>query len=395
MKHSRRSLLARSILARSLALGLGIAATAAVQAQAIEPIRIGVLMPTSGGGATYGIPALNGVKLAVDEINAKGGINGRKIEFVVRDTQLKPAVGVAAAKELITNEKVHLLFGTVSSGVALAVSELAREEKIVFYSPIAKTKSLTADNLHKYIFQGSSTSDTEAKSMAAIAGKVGIKKLCATGYDYAYSHDAFAALKRLLPPGVQYGPEFLVKLGTTDYNALISQLSAADCDGVANLIWGGGFISFAKQGKPFGLFKSKKFISGAEIGSHETATSLKADYPENFWSNSYDLWYHSPTPALDAFHKSLAKLEGTEQVNMWPITTYIGIKFIAAAIAKAGGTQADKLVSALEGMSIDTPLGPRTIDAKTHRVNMGQFWGQMLPSKKGDFYEMSAPVFMD
>ncbi|MBZ0217517.1 MAG: ABC transporter substrate-binding protein, partial [Fimbriimonadaceae bacterium] len=231
--------------------------------------------------------------------------------------------------------------------------------------------------------------EIEGKTMAVLAQELGMKRVCVSGFDYAYSHDLFDAFERNLPDSIVVAGTFHVKLGTTDYSALISQLMAADCDGVAGAIWGGGFIAFAKQGKPFGLFDAKKFIWGAEVGSHEMAGNLGADYPANMWANSYDLWYHEISDAHAAFHDALAKIEGSEQVNMWPITTYTAMKFLAAAIAKAGTTEADALSQALEGLTIDTPLGPRTIDAETHRVNTGEFWGPMKPSDKGDFYEMN------
>jgi len=387
--NQRRTLLAGAVLGGAFALS-----AFAGSAVAAETIKIGVLMPTSGGGAAYGTPAVNGVKLAVDEINAAGGVNGKKIEYIVRDSKLKPAIATAAAKELITKEGVDLLFGAVSSGVGLAISEVAKQEKIVYFAPISKTKKLTDDRLHKYVFQGSANTEIEGKSMADLAVKLGMKKICVSGFDYAYSHDLFDAFQRNLPAGVKVTGTYHVKLGTKDYSAVISQLMGADCDGIAGAIWGGGFIAFAKQGKPFGLFKSKKFVWGAEVGSHEMAGKLKGDYPENMWANSYDVWYHSTGPKHDAFHNALSKLEGTKEVNMWPITTYTAMHFVAAGIAKAGSTDPDKLAAALEGLTIDTPLGERTIDAKTHRVNTGEFWGPMKPSKKGDFYEMNPITYI-
>ena len=108
-------------------------------------------MPTSGSGAAYGIPAINGIILATNEINKNGGLIGKKVEFVIRDTKLKPSVASAAAKELITKEKVQVLLGAISSSVTLAVSEVAKNEKIVLFAPISKTKALTGKKFHKYI----------------------------------------------------------------------------------------------------------------------------------------------------------------------------------------------------------------------------------------------------
>lgn len=385
--HKRRTM---AVAAGALAVGL-LGWTAPGMA---KPFKIGVLMPMSGGGASYGVPAVDGVKLAVKEINAAGGVNGSPIEFVVRDTKLKPSVAVAAAKELITQEHVNALLGAISSGVTLAISEVARQDHVVLFAPVSKTTKLTTEKGHKYVFQGSATSDTEAAAIARVAKKIGTKKICATGFDYAYSHDLIAALKRELPKGITISSKFLVKLGTTDYNALASQLIGSKCDTVVGVIWGGGFISFVKQATPFGLFKDKKFIWGAEVGSTEMAGKLGASFPNGLWANAYDLWYYNPTPELKAYHKALAKLEGTRETYMWPITTYNGVKFLAAAAKKAGSGKADALAAALEGLTIDTPYGPRTINAKSHRVNTGELWGP-IRVQKGKPPRMNPITYLD
>jgi len=351
------------------------------QTSANEPFKIGVLMPMSGGGASYGVPAVNGVKLAVKEINEAGGVNGAPIEYVVRDTDLKPSVAVAAAKELITRENVDALLGSISSGVTLAISEVAKQEEVVLFAPVAKTVKLTSEKLHPYVFQGSANSDVEARAMATVVKKIDAKKICATGFDYAYSHDVFEALEREMESAV-ISDTFLVRLGTTDYNALTNQLMGAECDTVTGLIWGGGFISFVKQAKPFGLFDNKKFIWGAEVGSTEMAGKLGDDFPDGTWANAYDLWYYNPTPEVEAFHKALAEIEGSEKTNMWPLTTYIGVKFLAAAYDKADSKDSDALTNALKGLTIETPYGSRTIDPETHRANAGELWGP-IHVKKG------------
>ena len=359
-----------------------------------DTIKIGVLLPTSGGGASYGIPAENGVKLAIKEINESGGVNGKMLEYFIRDTKLKPAVATAAARELITKEGVDVLVGAVSSGVTLAMSEVAKQEKVILFAPISKSIALTEDKFHKYMFQSSANTNIEGRVMAGVLKKVEARKICATGYDYAYSHDFFASLESNLEEGMSIVDTFYVKLGTKDYNALVSQLMGSDCDTVAGLIWGGGFVSMVKQANPFGLFDQKKFVWGAEVGSHEMSSSLKGDYPEGMWANSYDLWYSPLSDAHQAFLDDLAELEGQKETNMYPVTTYNAVKFLAKAIEIAGGTDSDALVTALEGMTMETPLGPMTIDAKTHRTETGEFWGPMKKVEGSDVLRMSPAEYV-
>lgn len=378
-----------------LLLGVATLAAASSASAAGDTYKIGVLMPLSGGAAVYGVPAVNGVKLAVEEINAAGGIGGKKIEAIVRDSQFKPAVGTAAARELISKVGVDLLFGDVSSGVSLALSELAKQKGIVFFSPIAKTTRLTKEEYHDLVFQSTANTDYEGRVMVEIAKEQGAKKVCLTGFDFAYVHDLFKVIEaeNIKQAAFTITNTFLVPLTTTDFNALITQLMSNDCDAVLGAIFGGGFTAMVKQAAPFGLFKKKTLmIWGGEVGSYEQTASLGADYPEGIWANAYDLWYHNVSDEHAKFHDALAKIEGKKETTMWPMLTYIGMKFVAAGLKKAGTSEPPALAKALAGMTIDTPLGPKTISADRHLVTLGEFWGKMKKVDGRTELQMISPV---
>jgi ABC-type branched-subunit amino acid transport system substrate-binding protein len=362
-------------------------------AQAAD-VKIGVLYPIAGTGAIYGTPAMHGHNMAVDEVNAAGGILGNKVVTVARDTKLNPAAAAAAAKELITNQNVDVLIGGLSSAVGLAISEVARQEKVVYIATIPKTIQMTTNKLHKYVFRTASHTDFEGDAMAQLVKQLGIKKVCDIQLDYAYGHDLAKGIERGLKrhaPGVKKVLDLRPKLRATDYNAFITQIIGAGCDGVTSGLWGNHFVDFAKQAKPFGLFDQVKYITGGEIASHEIAGKMKGDYPDNVWSNTYELWYHHHDPSHIAFQEKLAKRSGKKETAMWPVLAYIGVKMVAAAAEKAGSMEADKLIGGLEGMSISTPVGQRTINPKTHQADAGQFWGPMV-KKSGVDYRVMSPV---
>jgi ABC-type branched-subunit amino acid transport system substrate-binding protein len=370
----------------AVALSLGLVALSG-GADAAD-IKIGVLYPISGGGAIYGGPAMRGHDMAVDELNAAGGISGMKVVTAGRDSKLNPAAASAAAKELITKEGVNVLVGGLSSGVGLAISEVARQEKVIYIATIPKTIKMTTSKLHPYVFRTASNTDFE------IVAKVKGKKVCDIQLDYAYGHDLGDGIVKALPahaPGAKIVIKLRPKLGATDFNAYITQIMGAGCDTVTSGLWGNHFVNFAKQASPFGFFKNHVFITGGEIASHEVASKLGASYPDNVWSNTYELWYHSPTNAHKQFQARLSKRAGTKATAMWPVLAYNGVMLYAAAVKKAGSTDSDKVAKALEGITIDTPMGSLTVDAKSHQANTGQFWGPMKkqPGKK---YRMMDPV---
>ena len=167
--------------------------------------------------------------------------------------------------------------------------------------------------------------------------------------------------------------------------------TTARCCWLVSGLWGNHFVNFAKQAAPFGFFKDHVYITGGEIASHEVASKLAGDYPDNVWSNTYELWYHSPTGAHKKFQARLAKKAGTKATAMWPVLAYNGVMLYKAAVEKAGSTDAAKVIKAMEGLTIDTPMGSLTVDAKSHQTNTGQFWGPMK-TQSGATYRRMDPV---
>jgi len=373
-----------------LAAGMTIAGAAIAQ----EPVRIGAMYPLTGGGAIYGVPAMVGHQLAIEEINKRGGIMGRKVESIERDDKMNPSAASATMKELITKDKVNIVIGGLASSVGLGMSEVSKQEKIVYISTIPKSIQITTTKLHPYVFRTASNTDLEGATMAQLVGKYNLKNLCHLQLDYAYGHDLEAGIVQALP---KYAPNAKIvltlkpKLGATDFNAFIPQVMASGCDGVISGLWGPHFVSWVKQASPLGFFDKVKWISGGEIAAHEIAGELKGEYPDNVVSNTYELWYHAVDDSHRAYQAALAKKLGTTETPQWSLLGYTGVMFAAAAIEKAKSLDSDKIAAALEGLTIQTPVGPLTIDPKTHQANTGQFWGPMV-KKPGKDYRVMEPV---
>jgi branched-chain amino acid transport system substrate-binding protein len=361
-------------------LALGITGGALAQ----EEIRVGVLYPTSGFCIIFGKPALQGHEMMAQKLNAAGGVNGKKIVTFHRDSKCNPKDATAAARDLITKERVQFLIGGVSSAEGQAISEIAKQEKVVYIAAIPKTTQMTdAKNFHKFVFRAAANTNTEAKSAAVLADRLGMNKICTILMDYSYGHDLGEAFKTHLAkirPQAKIVDQAWPKQGTTDYTAYITKLMQADCDGVFSGVWGSLFVAFAKQAKTFGLFDKVKYVSAGEIGSPEVAEELGNDMPSGIWGNAYEVFYFANAPEHKAYVEELKKLTGKQHPPSWPITGYVALQWLAEGIRKAGSTNADAVVAALEGLTIQTPIGPQTMRAADHQANRGQFWGQMGPS---------------
>lgn len=371
-------------------------------ALAQKPIKVGFPMILSGPGALFGEPALKGAQMYVEEINAKGGVLGRKIELLPRDTKGNADEAVRVARELVLKENVDFLVGTLTSAEGPAVSVVAKENKIVFIAAIPKTDQLTApDKLHPYVFRVAANTTAEGRSAAEIVAKWPVTKIATMSPDYAYGQDvtkSFVEHLKKIKPSVQIVDQQWPKLGETDYTPFINAQLAKKPEAVFSSLWGGHFVTFAKQAKPLAYFDAIKFnfIGVGEAGSPESTRSAGNDYPVGIWGNSYDAFYWDGAPAAHKDYTArLAKFLKDERPSSWPIQGYIGMQFLAEAIAKAKSTDSDKVSAALKGLTVNTPTGPMTIRAKDHNANRGQLYGKTVMDPKFPFAIMKPMSYID
>ena len=361
-----------------------------------EPIKIGVIYSTSGAGQVYGVPALLGHNMMVDKINAAGGILGRQVVTIHRDDASSGETAAAYARELITREGVDFLIGGVTSAVGLAMSEISRQEKVIYLSTLAKTGALMApENFHPYVFRVAANTKTEARSIGILADRLGFNKVCTLLFNYSYgksTDEDFRAHFSKIRPQAKIVHQAWPNLDDTDFVSHITNILNSGCDGVVAGIWGSNFTTFAKQAAPFDFFKKVKYISAGEIGSPEVSQELGADMPAGVWGNSYELFYFPDTPEHQAYLSELRTRSKSQFTPSFPIQGYISMQFLAEAIKAAGKTETEAVAAALRGLTIQTPVGPRTM-RKEQEATTGEFWGQSAPSKiEGYPHNILSPV---
>jgi branched-chain amino acid transport system substrate-binding protein len=393
MKSMKRVILALIGLAVPLIPGQSIAQ---------QPIKVGYPMILSGPGALFGEPALKGAQMFVDEVNAKGGVLGRKIELVPRDTKGNADEAVRVSRELILKDNVDFLVGTLTSAEGPAVSTIAKENKIVFIAPIPKTDQLTAPaNLHPYVFRTASNTTIEGRTAAEIVAKWPVKKIATIAPDYAYGQDvakAFVEHIKKLKPEVEIVDQQWPKLGEADYTPFINAQMGKKPEAVFSALWGGHFLTFAKQAKPLKYFDNinYNFIAGGEGASIESTRTMGADYPVGIWGNAYDAfnWETAP-PAHKDYIARVAAYTKEDPPSSWPVTGYVGMQMLTEAIKKANSVESDKVAKALLDLTIDTPIGKQTMNGKDHQANRGQVWGKTVMDPKYPFAVMKDILYID
>jgi len=379
----------RGIAIWGLALSISILALLLIlqpaDVNAQRTIKVGILDTYSGPPAVYGNDALNGFKLALNDINKKG-ILGTKIEFTTRDDKFKVDIGLSMAKELIMMEKVDILMGTINSAVSLAVSDYVKGEKIPFIVWISKTEKITGEKGHRYVF-----STAENTYMAGKAGGVALSKKPYTKYwiagdDYEYGHAiADAAWRNLkaMKPNVELIGQSWWKVGEPDLIPYITAITSAKPDAVIFATGGASMTNALKAIKSTGM--SEKIPIWIHTATdHAVLKPLGKDAPEAVMGTMDYHFYYPDTPANKAFVKAFQDAYGGPP-GFPAFHGYITAQFIAKAFAKAGAIDKEKFINAIEGMKVDSPVGEVEMRACDHQAVLPMFLGITKKVPQYDF----------
>jgi branched-chain amino acid transport system substrate-binding protein len=332
-------------------------------AQAAEPIKIGFIQSLSGGIAQLtGIPDLNGVKIAIEEINNAGGILGRPLEIIVRDDKLNPEVAVREAKDLVLNQKVHWIQGVTSSHVALAVSAFAKESKVIFFACCPASARVTEEKGHRYVFRLITNSTCYVRSIAYGISKLwpDRKKVFILSPDYEYGHTCRREFVEFFPklvPGGKIVGELWPKLGTKDFTPYIAKIMGSGCDVVYSSHWGGDIVSITKTAWPFGLFDKIK-LAGENWGATEYLSAMydMVEYPKGVLGGNVYPYWAIDNPLNNAFWPKFKKVTGMDASAASALGYSITYAF-KAGIEKAGSLETEKIIDALEGFELDSVFG--------------------------------------
>ncbi|MSO76562.1 MAG: ABC transporter substrate-binding protein [Alphaproteobacteria bacterium] len=356
------------VLAAWLATGGG--------ARAAEPIRIGEFNSYTSFAA-FTIPYRNGWQLAVEEINRAGGVLGRQLEVISRDDGGKPADAITVANELVAKERVVLLAGTLLSHVGLAVSDFAKQHKVIFIAAEPLTDTIAWSQGNRYTFRLRPGTYVQAAMLAEEAAKLPAKRWVTVAPNYEYGKSAVAAFRELLQkrrPDVAFVAEQWPALGKIDAGATVQALELAAPEAIFNVTFGADLTKFVLEGKLRDLFKGREVVSILG-GEPEWIDPLKDQAPERWIVTGYP-WYALDTPAHGTFRKAY-EAKFNDYPRLGSMVGYVTFKMIAQAIAAANSTETEKVITALRGLKMETPIGPITMRAADHQTTMGTYVGRL------------------
>ncbi len=321
-------------------------------------------------------PYKKGMELAVEEINAAGGLNGRRVELFTRDDNANPGDAVRAAEELVSREKVDVLTGSFLSNIGLALTDFAKQKKFFFLAAEPLTDKIVWQNGNRYTFRLRPSTYMQVAMLVPEAVKLKKKRWALVYPNYEYGQSAAATFKELMKaaqPDIEFVGEQATPLGKVDAGSVSQALADAKPDAIFNVLFGADLSKFVREGNTRGLFQGREVVS-LLTGEPEYLDPLKEETP-NGWTVTGYPWYGIQTPEHKAFFLAYhAKYK--DYPRLGSVVGYSAIKSLAAGIKKAKSTDTEKLIAAFRGLQVDTPFGKVTYRPEDHQSTMGGFIGK-------------------
>ena len=320
-------------------------------------------------------PYKMGATLAIEEINAAGGVLGEQLVLVSRDDQGEPGEAVKIAEELFSRDEVALISGSLFSHVGLALTSYAGEKKKLYLAAEPLADALVWAEGNRYTFRLRPSTYMQAAMLAEQAAAFEGTKWATIAPNYAYGKDAVAAFKQVLQakrPDVEFVAEQWPALFKIDAGAEVRALEAAKPDAIYNVTFGSDLAKFVREGSIRGVFEDRMVV-GLLTGEPEYLDPLKDEAPEGWVVTGYP-WYAIDTAEHNAFLEAY-QTRWDDYPRIGSIVGYNTMLAIKAAIEKAGSTETEALVDAMKGLAFDTPLGPVTFRDIDHQSTMGAYVG--------------------
>jgi len=320
-------------------------------------------------------PYRKGWELALEEINASGGVLGQKIEVISRDDNGNPGDAVRVAEELVARERTVAIFGTFLSNVGLAVADFSKQRKVLFLAAEPLTDKVTWQNGNRYTFRLRPSTYMQSAMLVPEAVKLRKKRWAIVYPNYEYGQSAAATFKELMrkaQPDVEFVAEQAQPLGRIDAGAVAQALIDAKAEAIFNVTFGTDLARFVREGQTRGLFQGRPVVSLLS-GEPEYLDPLRDEAPEGWIVTGYP-WYSIRTPEHDRFLKAYQG-RWKEYPRLGSVVGYVSMMSLAQAIRKAGSTDTEKVIAALRGLPMESPMGRFTWRALDHQATLGAYVG--------------------
>jgi len=349
------------------------------------PIKIGMHDPLTGTYAAEGDSEARGARMALAEVNAKGGILGRQVELVIEDEGANAGIAAQKAHKLIEQDKVDFLMGAVSSATALSVTQVAHDKGVLYMVTGGHTDPVTGTGCHWTTFRICTTTYMLAAGLASTLYKKFGGKWYFITPDYAFGHTLQGSYAKLLTAmGGKVLGNSLSPLGTTDYSSYLIKAQQSKPDVLVLLVDGQDLVNCMKQAAQFGL--TKKFPIGGGLSELEVLRALPKEAKLGWWTLEW-YWNQPNTPHVKEW---VAAYQKANPDGTWPSARtwfgYAGLHSIAMGANAAKSKEAVKVAKALEGLELppEVKLQPNKVYFRPgdHQLMSSEFPGEIIQDGK-------------
>ena len=368
----KRNLVRAAALSAMCALALGMTGCSKSNKSSEKTIKIGVLYSTTGNFSISETPMYNASKMAIDEINAAGGIKGVKIEPIYVDYNSDPSMASEKAQQLILKDKVAAIIGTNASNTRLAViPTIEKYNGLLVYNTYYEGEK-PSKNL---LYTNTCPNQQAAAFIPWMVENLG-KKIYIVGSDYEFPRKSIAFAKEYIEKaggeivGEDYAPN-----GETDFSSIVNRIKVSGCDVVFSAVAGNSAVPFYKDYSQYGMDPKTVPICG--IASHEAAIKSVGESAVGCYA-SFDYFNSIESPGNKAFIEKYYSLFGTSTtVTNLAEGAYHGVYMLAKAIENAKSLSTEDIIAAASGMEFDSPAGKLKMDAENHHCWLNTYIGQV------------------
>ncbi len=392
---NRRIIRRRQVLQAGAAVGaLQFAAPFIIPARGESPVKIGMVDPLTGAYAAVARSEVEGAKLALDEVNAKGGMLGRPVELLVEDSANDVGIGVQKTRKLIEGSGVNFIFGDVNSAISLAMAQVTSEKKVLHIVTGGHSDAVTGSDCHWNVFRICNSTVMDGNAIADVLMEKFGKKWYFLTPDYAYGHSVQAALVRKLEAKGGKWEGALAPIGTPDYSSYLIKAKSYGPDVLVNVMGGGDQVNSIKQYVQFGL--AKQMPMGGTLFEYESVQALPDDARSGWWT--YEWYWNQPkVPQVAKFVADIKKRSNQiATARHW--FGYVAMHTVALVANQEKSLDATKLARALEGFKLppEVALMPNSAfyRAGDHQLMSDVFVGQAHAVKGNpeDLFEVTDVV---
>jgi branched-chain amino acid transport system substrate-binding protein len=392
MTHARRNRLDRRTLLKSAAAStVGLLAAPMVVRADNKLIKIGMSTILSGRVAQLGTSSRNAVMMEVEKVNAAGGLAGRQIEMVIRDSKGQPQEAARLSRELVNSDGCEILIDAEASSGAFAVHEVARDLGMLTLHTNSETSSLSADpklrlpNAFRVCRQGVHDCIVGGAYAAKVAKAKNLTKWMTTSPDYAYGRDTtweYMSYVKYFNPDVEVVGEAWPKLFQPDYTEVLTKILQTKPQALYSCLWGGDVTAFIDQGNIYALFGQVETFA-VNMADYTALTAVK-NLPKGIHSGNRYIKTFPNTPENAAWADAY-RAKYNEYPTNWAWENASAIHFLAAAAKKASSADGAKLAEVMKGLTIASPFGADgniTLRAEDQTmIGYAIGWGTTIPTE--------------